>query len=86
MFSRGVMVPFSYFQTAFVQSHLASSCQSGALPNDLGDLVKQRLRQTTDNIDTDVISSVSFTQLTGQFPFVSADGTFTAIFHHVLSQ
>lgn len=42
---------------SIIQSCLVSQCpKSGSLlSNDLGDLVKQRLRQTADNIDTDIV-------------------------------
>lgn len=75
------MVPFPSFQTAVVQSHLVSSCQSGVLPNDLGDLVKQRLRQTTDIIDTDVLSSVSISKLV-RLTFVSVVVSFGRFFNN----
>ncbi|XP_070197424.1 uncharacterized protein [Littorina saxatilis] len=45
--------------TAIVQNGLVSSGHISVLPDDFADSVKQRLRQTTDSVDTDVILSMA---------------------------
>lgn len=45
--------------TEVVRSGLIPSCQPCPLPDDLTDIVKQRLRQSTDSVDTDIIRSMA---------------------------
>ncbi|XP_076468229.1 uncharacterized protein LOC143299030 isoform X2 [Babylonia areolata] len=48
--------------TAVIESRLVTNTQCSPLPEDLADIVKFKLRQTADSVDTDVIISMSHGQ------------------------